>query len=356
MRNPTRRSLEALGLTQQVAAAGCAAKLGPGDLAQVLHGLPRQRHPDVIVGTETSDDAGVFRLRADLAIVNTVDFFTPIVDDPFVFGQIAAANALSDIYAMGAEPRTALNIVGFPRATLDLDVLGDVLRGGLDRAKKAGAIVIGGHSIIDPELKYGMAVTGVVHPARVIRNVGARAGDALVLTKPLGTGIITTALKRRALSDSDNSFAAAVRSMITLNATASKVMRRYPVHACSDVTGFGLLGHSFEMASGSKVTLTLESGRLPLLEGAVPLAEGGSLTGGCKRNRAYLSDKVEIDASVAAGLVEVAFDPQTSGGLLIALPGQKAPALVAALRAAGVKSATIVGHVTPRKAAHVRLV
>src|SRR5262245_40288459 len=288
MSTPTTRpkSLEALGLTQRVAAAGCAAKLGPGDLAQVLRGLPRQRHPDVIVGTETSDDAGVFRLRSDLAIVNTVDFFTPIVDDPFVFGQIAAANALSDIYAMGAEPRTALNIVGFPRATLDLDVLSEVLRGGLDRAKKAGVIVIGGHSIIDPELKYGMAVTGVVHPKRVIRNVGARPGDALVLTKRLGTGIITTALKRRALADADPSFGAAVQSMITLNNTASTIMRRYPVHACSDVTGFSLLGHSFEMAGGTRVTLTLESARLPLLEGAVPLAEGGSLTGGCKRSRA----------------------------------------------------------------------
>jgi selenide,water dikinase len=197
----------------------------------VLHGLPRHKNANVIVGTETSDDAGVFRLRADLAIVNTVDFFTPIVDDPYVFGQIAAANAFSDIYAMGAEPRTALNIVAFPKGTLPLEVLGEIIRGGAERARRAGAVVIGGHSIIDPELKYGMAVTGVVHPKQVIRNVGVRAGDALVLTKPLGTGIIATALKQRVASAL--SVRRAVASMIALNDAASTVMRRFKVHACS---------------------------------------------------------------------------------------------------------------------------
>src|SRR5262245_46846688 len=213
----------AVSLTQNVKAAGCAAKLGPADLAQILHNLPTFNHPDVIVGTETNDDAGVFRLRPDLAIVNTVDFFTPIVDDPYVFGQIAAANALSDIYAMGAEPRTALNIVGFPKGTLDLEVLTEILRGGAERAKKAGPVVIGGPRLIDAELKYGMAVTGVVHPDRVIRNVGARAGDALILTKRLGTGIITTAIKRQIASA--KSMRAAVASMIALNSTASRIMR-----------------------------------------------------------------------------------------------------------------------------------
>jgi len=319
-----------------------------------LHSLPRHRHPDVIVGTETSDDAGVFRLRPDLAIVNTVDFFTPIVDDPYVFGQIAAANALSDIYAMGAEPRTALNIVGFPRGTLDLDVLTEILRGGGERARLAGAVVIGGHSIIDAELKYGMAVTGVVHPDRVIRNVGVRSGDALVLTKPLGTGIITTAIKRR--SAPKKSARIAIASMVALNAAASKIMRTYQVHACSDVTGYGLLGHALEMASGTRVTLELEAARLPVLDGAVRLAEEGCLTGGCKRNRAYLEDKVAIDPAVPPGLVEVAFDPQTSGGLLIALPATKAPGLVRKLRAGGVKAATIIGYARSGRAPKVRLI
>ncbi len=320
----------------------------------VLHSLPRHRHPDVIVGTETSDDAGVFRLRPDLAIVNTVDFFTPIVDDPYVFGQIAAANALSDIYAMGAEPRTALNIVGFPRGTLDLEVLTEILRGGGERARKAGAVVIGGHSIIDAELKYGMAVTGVVHPDRVIRNVGVRSGDALVLTKPLGTGIIATAIKRRTAPR--ESVRAAIASMIALNGPASKIMRKFPVHACSDVTGYGLLGHALEMASGTRVTLVIESARLPVLGGAERLAEAGCLTGGCKRNREYLEGKIAIGPAVSEGLIEVALDPQTSGGLLIALPATEALGLVRRLRAGGVKTATIVGYAKAGQAPKVRLI
>jgi selenide,water dikinase len=207
----------------------------------------------------------VFRLRDDLAVVNTVDFFTPIVDDPYVFGQIAAANALSDVYAMGGEPRTALNIVGFPKGKMELAVLGEILRGGAEKAKEAGVVVIGGHSLIDPEVKYGMAVTGVIHPDRVIRNVGVRAGDALVLTKALGTGIITTALKRRKVHG--RSTQAAVASMTTLNRTASTIMRGFTVHACSDVTGYGLLGHGQEMASGSGVTLVFESKALHVLFG-----------------------------------------------------------------------------------------
>jgi len=308
----------------------------------------------MIVGVETSDDAGVFRLRSDLAIVNTVDFFTPIVDDPFVFGQIAAANALSDIYAMGGEPKTAMNIVCFPRGKLDIQILGEVLKGGADKAREAGTVVIGGHSIIDEEIKYGMAVTGVIHPDKVIRNVGVQEGDALVLTKALGTGIITTALKRGKASK--ESVQQAVVSMVTLNKTASKVMRDYPVHACSDVTGYGLLGHALEMASGSGVTLILESSKLPLLERARRLAEKGYLTGGCKRNRAYLQDKITIDQSIREGLVEVAMDPQTSGGLLIALAQRYAEKMVNDLRDNGVKLATTIGYATSLQKAWVRLV
>lgn len=319
----------------------------------MLRRLPVLHHPDVLVGTETSDDAGVFRLRDDLAIVNTVDFFTPIVDDPYVFGQIAAANALSDVYAMGADPVTALNIVGFPKATLDLEVLGEMLEGGLERARAAATVVIGGHTIIDPELKYGMAITGVVHPDKVLRNVGVRVGDALVLTKPLGTGIVTTALKQRKAGAA--SVRAAVASMVALNRAASEVMRRFPVHACSDVTGFGLLGHGTEMAMGSGVSIVFESRRLPILPGALKLALGGYLTGGCRRNRAYLADKVAVDASVQPGFEDIAFDPQTSGGLLIALPAAQAPRLVRALRARKVAAATVVGRAVPAGAAWVTL-
>jgi selenide,water dikinase len=346
-----------IALTQQVASAGCAAKLGPADLQQVLHLLPSFEHPDLLVGTETNDDAGVFRLTPELAIVNTVDFFTPIVDDPFVFGQVAAANALSDVYAMGGEPKTALNIVGFPRGAMPIDTLVEVLRGGADRVRESGAVVIGGHSIIDPEIKYGMAVTGVIHPDRIIRNVGACAGDAVVLTKPLGTGIITTAVKRLGPDNGRRgSLEAAVASMITLNATASRIMRRFTVHACSDVTGFSLLGHSQEMASGSGVTIDLDADALPLLEGAPELAESGNLTGGCKRNRAYLQDKVVVDPAVRPGIVEVAFDPQTSGGLLISVPAAEGPRLVEDLRAAGVHAATIVGRVLDAQGVAVRLI
>jgi selenide,water dikinase len=319
----------------------------------VLHCLPALNHDDVIVGTDTSDDAGVFRLRPELAIVNTVDFFTPIVDDPYAFGQIAAANALSDVYAMGGDPKTALNIVAFPKGKLDLAVLAEILKGAAERVTAAGAVVIGGHSIIDPELKFGLAVTGVIHPDRVIRNVGVRPGDALVLTKPLGTGIVATALKQRAAAAS--TLRAAVRSMITLNAVASSVMRRFPVHACSDITGFGLLGHAHEMARGSDVTIVFESTQLPLLPGAVRLAERGHVTGGSRRNRDYLRDKVEVRDSVEAGQIEVAFDPQTSGGLLIALPRSKAPSLVEALHRKGVVVARVVGHATAPQEAWVRL-
>jgi selenide,water dikinase len=286
--------------------------------------------------------------------VNTVDFFTPIVDDPYVFGQIAAANALSDIYAMGADPVTALNIVGFPKGTLPIEVLGEILKGGAERVRKAGAVVIGGHSIIDQELKYGMAVTGAIHPDRVIRNVGVREGDALVLTKRLGTGIITTALKQRKASAS--SVRAAIASMVALNKTASSVMRRFAVHACSDVTGYGLLGHAYEMASGSGVTIVLQADSMPLLPGAARLAARGHLTGGCKRNKGYLADTVAIGRSVAPEQAEVAFDPQTSGGLLIALPKKDSNRLVTALRAAGVTAATVVGTATKSRKAAVELV
>jgi len=237
---------------------------------------------------------------------------------------------------------------------MDIQVLAQVLKGGADKARESGTVVVGGHSIIDKELKYGMAITGVIHPDRVIRNVGVQEGDALVLTKPLGTGIIATALKKRKASK--ESIQAAVASMTALNKAAAAVMRNYPVHACSDVTGYGLLGHALEMASGSSVTLILESAKLPLLHRAARLAEKGYLTGGCKRNREFLHGRISVNQSIREGLIEVAFDPQTSGGLLIAVPERYGPKLVDDLQAQGVKAATTIGYATSLQKAWVRLV
>ena len=308
----------------------------------------------MLVGTETGDDAGVYRLRPDLAIVNTVDFFTPIVDDPYIFGQISAANSLSDVYAMGGDPVTCMNIVCFPKGKMDIEILGEILKGGAEKVKESGAVVIGGHSIIDEEIKFGMAVTGVIHPDKIFRNVGVQEGDVLILTKALGTGIVATALKKGKASD--ESVNEAVKSMTTLKAAASMVARKHSVHACSDVTGFGILGHALGMASGSGVTLVIESAKMPLLRGAPRLAEKGYITGGCKRNREYLSDKMTIDKSIREGLVEIALDPQTSGGLLLAVAKRHAAKLVEDLHAAGVTHATEVGYATSLQKAWVRLV
>jgi len=319
-----------------------------------LHELPKFRDPDLLVGTETADDAGVYRLRPDLAIVNTVDFFTPIVDDPYIFGQISATNALSDVYAMGGEPKTCMNIVCFPKGKMDIEILGEILKGGAEKVKESGAVVVGGHSIIDEEIKFGMAVTGVIHPDKILRNVGVQEGDALILTKPLGTGIITTALKKGKASE--ESVNEAVQSMTTLNATAAQVARKHPVHACSDVTGFGILGHTLEMASGSDVTLVIESAKMPLLRGTPRLAEKGYITGGCKRNRDYLNGKMLIDKNIREGLVEAALDPQTSGGLLFAIAKRHAAKLLEELHAAGVSHATEVGYATSLQKAWVRLI
>lgn len=319
----------------------------------MLRTLPRVSHPDLIVGVETSDDAGVFRLREDLAIINTVDFFTPVVDDPYTYGLISAANSLSDVYAMGGEPKTALNIVCFPQSGIDKEILVEILHGGADKAAEAGVVVVGGHSVADDEIKYGMAITGVIDPRRVIRNVGACAGDVLILTKPLGTGIVTTALKRGHLSAEE--YEAAVASMTKLNDSASRLMRRYRVHACTDITGFGLMGHSCEMAMGSGVTLQLHAAALPVLPGASRLALEGYITGGCKRNRTYLADKVRVGAEVPPDLNEVAFDPQTSGGLLIAVAAQDAAALARALQDEGALAAAVVGRAVPPQEVWVEL-
>ncbi len=300
----------------------------------------------MIVGIATGDDAGVYLLREDLAIVNTVDFFTPVVDDPFTYGQIAAANALSDVYAMGGTPKTALNIVCWPQSGLPGAMLGEILRGGSEKAAAAGVAIVGGHSVADEEVKYGMAVTGVIDPRRIVRNVGARAGDALLLSKPLGTGVLMTALKRGKLPE--DQYAAAVRWMCELNAETARAMLKYDVHAATDITGFGLIGHASKMADGSGVTLRIEESDLPLMAGALEWCRAGMIPGGGTRNREYYAPRVRISDEVADEIAALVFDPQTSGGLLIALPEGDAIKLLGDLQAGGNMDAAIVGHVETR--------
>lgn len=303
--------------------------------------LPPVADPNVLVGPETCDDAAVYRLSDELALVLTVDYFTPIVDDPYAFGQIAAANSLSDVYAMGGRPLAMLSIVGFPRDRLPMTVLGDILRGGAEKGREAGVSVVGGHSVDDAEPKIGYAVTGIVHPARVWRNVGARPGDALVLTKPLGTGIISTAIKQARAPE--RAVAAAVRTMATLNRAAAEAAATVAVHAATDVTGFGLLGHLHEMTAGSKVRARLRAGRIPLLPDVLALAEAGLVPGGTKRNLRATAAVVRWDAALGEALRAVIGDAQTSGGLLVATP--EGSALVAALERAGVEGAAVIGEV-----------
>jgi selenide,water dikinase len=300
----------------------------------------------LLVGITTGDDAGVFRLRDDLAIVNTVDFFTPVVDDPYTYGQIAAANALSDIYAMGGQPTTALNIVCWPQAGLPGEILAAILRGGSEKAREAGVTIVGGHSVADEEVKYGMAVTGVIDPRHIIRNVGARVGDAIILSKPLGTGILMTAFKRDRLAD--EYYASAVRAMAELNAATAAAMLKYEVHAATDITGFGLAGHASKLADGSGVTLRIEESDLPLLPGAIELVREGMIPGGGRRNRDFYGWLVKISDEVSDEMAEIVFDPQTSGGLFIALPERDAPKLLADLHQQGNSDAAIVGHAIAR--------
>jgi len=290
----------------------------------VLSALPRFANPNVLVGFDTADDAGVFLINADLALVQTVDFFTPIVDDPLTFGAIAAANALSDVYAMGGAPLSALSIVAFP-ADGDMEVLGEIMRGGLEKMREAECALLGGHSVADPEIKFGYAVTGTVHPARIKANSGAQAGDALVFTKALGTGVIGTALKRGIASP--ESVEAATRSMLMLNREACAAMLRFDVHACTDVSGFGMIGHAREMALASDVTLEIETAAVPLLPGALDAVKAGAIPGGLKNNREFASCAVDAKSSIDSALLDLLYDPQTSGGLLIALPERDAAAL-----------------------------
>jgi selenide,water dikinase len=286
----------------------------------------------------------VYKLRDDLAIIQTVDFFTPIVDDPNTFGQIAVANALSDVYAMGGVPLCAMNIACFPSCDMEISVLNEILQGGLQKMREAEVVLAGGHTVDDPELKYGLAVTGRVHPERIITNCGARDGDLLILTKPIGTGIVNTAIKGDLAGR--EATAAAAESMCALNRRAAELMTGTVVHACTDITGFGLLGHAAEMVDGERVGLVIHARSVPLLPDADRYCEMGLLPAGLYRNRDFRAPMVDEDPSLPATLIDLLFDPQTSGGLLIALPPQEAESLVASMHDQGISAAAIIGEVT----------
>jgi selenide,water dikinase len=295
------------------------------------------------VGLETSDDAGVYQLNDEIALVQTVDFFTPIVDDPFTFGQIAVANALSDVYAMGGTPLTGMNLVAFPIKTLPSSILKEILLGGLSKMKEAGVALVGGHSIEDPEIKYGLAVTGLIHPKKILTNAKAKVGDKLVLTKPLGTGIIATALKGGMASE--EAVRKIVVSMVTLNRKASEWMKNYGAHACTDITGFSFIGHALEMATASQVGMLIQSAAIPIFPEAMEYAKLGLIPGGAYSNRQFFSCRVEADTSLSRLLMDVLYDPQTSGGLLISLPSDQAQNLVGTLKKEVQMDAWIVGQV-----------
>ena len=292
---------------------------------------------------ERAEDASVYKLTDELAIIQTLDFFTPIVDDPYSFGQIAAANALSDVYAMGGKPLTAMNIVCFPINTMDISILKEIMAGGADKIHEAGAILVGGHSVEDSELKYGLSITGTIHPTKVVLNNGAKRGDRLILTKPLGTGIISTALKNKVASD--KAVAQIIKNMTTLNQKASEIMQETGVSACTDITGFGLLGHASEMIEDAGIGLSINSAAVPVFPEVKELAEMGMIPGGLGRNRKFRQNMVEIAKAVPDYLADTLFDPQTSGGLLISVPEPKAAALVERMRKEGVEAAAIIGEV-----------
>jgi len=305
--------------------------------------LPKFHDPNLLIGFESSDDAAVYRIDDNTALIQTVDLFPPMVDDPYHFGQIAAANALSDVYAMGGTPRLAMNILCYPE-DLPGEIVRDIMQGGYEKVMEAGAVIAGGHSLKDHEPKYGLCVTGFAKPEEILTNSNAKPGDLLILTKPLGTGILTTAAKAGLVGE--GTVAAIVESMAMLNKRACEIMKNYPVHSCTDVTGFGLLGHAYEMGAGSGVTIQLDAAAMPLLPEARDMARMGIVPAGAYANRAYLEAKLKIEPTVPLDLLDIMFDPQTSGGLLIAVPEDQAAGLLADLQSE-IPAATIIGRVTP---------
>jgi len=320
--------------------------LGPGDLDRALCGLPLMSHPNLLVGIEHIDDAGVYKIRDDLALVQTVDFFTPIVDDPYTFGQIAAANALSDVYAMGGTPITAMNLVAFPIQSMEIEILRAILRGGLDKMREAEVVLVGGHSIEDQELKYGLAVTGLIHPGAILTNTGAVVGDRIILTKPLGTGIINTAQKGGQAAP--EAVQEAIEVMTELNRKAAEVMRGFRVHACTDVTGFGLLGHLSEMLGAGEIGIKISLNAVPILPKAEEYAGMGLVPGGAHRNREFYAPKVDGAKGCPPSLLDILYDPQTSGGLLIAVAEEDAEGILRFLQEVGVKAARIIAEVVAK--------
>ncbi len=306
-------------------------------------GLPLVDDPNLLIGLERADDAGVYKLNDELAIIQTIDFITPIVDDPYTFGQIAAANALSDVYAMGGKPLTAMNVVCFPIQSQDISVLGEILRGGWDKLREAGVALVGGHSIEDPELKYGLSVTGVVHPSKIIAKSGSEVGDKLILTKPLGTGIVSTALKGGVAGE--EAVARIAVSMTTSNQRASELMQDAGVHACTDITGYGLLGHACGMIEDSPVGMEIHVTAIPFFPEAKGLARMGLVPGGTQRNREFRLNMIEQAYEIGDDMWNILFDPQTSGGLLISIPGHRGEEFLQNLHRNGIKDAAIIGEV-----------
>jgi selenide,water dikinase len=340
-------------LTQLVESAGCASKIDQAALKRILAELPSIDDPHVLIGMPAGDDAGVFKLTDDTALVQTVDVFSPSVDDPYMFGQVAAANSLSDVYAMGGAPLSALSIIGFPIRTVPDDVMGEILRGGIDKMTEAGVPVVGGHSIKDTEIKAGFAVTGVVNPDRIVTNAGARPGDVLILTKPLGAGIIAFAAQIGRAPD--GSVQAATESMTALNKAASEIMLEMGAHACTDVTGFGLAGHLGEMARASGVDVEITWDDLPLLPGVLECAGQGIFSGAVERNRESSGEAIDPCEGVVQGMVDVCLDAQTSGGLLIAVPAASAGDTLRCLHEAGVGAASVIGKVTGEGIGRIRI-
>lgn len=329
-------------LTDYAHTGGCAGKVGPGLLSQIVQRLPGQKNAGLLVGLEHSDDAGVYQLDEATALVQTVDFFGPMVDDPYTFGQIAAANSLSDIYAMGGRPLTALNIVAYPMCKLGPDVLTEILHGGQNKISEAGALIAGGHTVENAEPKYGLSVTGIVHPAKVWTNAGARPGDRLILTKAIGTGVLTTAAKAGLFSDGVQ---AAIDGMTTLNRAAAEAAGAFTIHACTDITGFGLLGHLFEVAAASGVRLELSAGQLPFLPEAAEAAAMGLIPAAMYANREHFSS-VTFGQDIPENIRDLCYDPQTSGGLLFSVPEPEALQLVNTLKNTGISAAAVIGKVT----------
>lgn len=333
-------------LTQLTKTSGWAAKIGPDILAQVLCHLPKVKDENLIVGLETSDDAAVYKINEDLALIQTLDFFTPVIDDPYMYGQIAAANSLSDIYAMGGEPKLALNIVCFPDC-LEADVLAEILKGGYDKVEESGALLVGGHSVSDDEPKYGLSVTGFVHPNKVLTNSQAKVDDILILTKPIGIGVINTVIKGNIVDK--ESYDEAVHIMSTLNKYAKSAMDKVEgINSVTDITGFGLLGHALEMAEASNVSIRIDHKRVPIIKGAIDYANMGLVPAGTYANKRHIEEKVSIDDHIPQYMEDLLYDPQTSGGLLISIKRDKADELMKELKATPTEYA-IIGEVTTKE-------